>query len=249
MNHKQQWYLQTMGIDVWSERGHVQLPPENSHETIIPSAEILDQLSVKQSAISNLDWDALQARVSACQACGLHKTRTQTVFGVGNRQADLLIVGEAPGANEDRQGEPFVGRAGKLLDAMLKAIDLQRQDIYIANILKCRPPNNRDPNPEEVATCTPFLQQQMALLKPKLILAVGRIAAHFLLGTNVSLGKLRGQLHYYGEHKIPLIVTYHPAYLLRSPREKSKAYIDLLKAKEILNELPTTQKKEEIAVM
>jgi DNA polymerase len=177
---------------------------------------------------------SLQQQVAQCTACGLHQGRTQTVFGVGNEQADLMIVGEAPGFHEDQQGEPFVGRAGQLLTAMIKAIGFTRQDVYIANILKCRPPNNRDPLAEEVASCTPFLQQQIKLVQPKLLLAVGRIAAHYLLNTKSSLESLRGKVHSYGENNTPLIVTYHPAYLLRNPSDKKKAFVDLLFAREKL---------------
>jgi DNA polymerase len=157
----------------------------------------------------------------------LHQTRTQTVFGVGNRNASLMIIGEAPGFYEDKQGEPFVGRAGQLLTAMIQAMGFTRQDVYIANILKCRPPNNRDPLPEEVQTCTPYLDQQIALVQPRLLLAVGRIAAHYLLKIKSSLESLRNKTHYYGAHKTPLIITYHPAYLLRTPIDKKKAFNDL----------------------
>jgi len=184
--------------------------------------------------ISTLDWEALQTRVTECRLCDLHKTRTQTVFGVGNRNADWLIIGEAPGADEDRQGEPFVGRAGQLLNAMLQALDLAREDVYIANILKCRPPQNRDPKAEEVAHCMPWLQCQIQLIQPKVILALGRIAAQNLLHTNTSLGRLRGRLHYIDMTPTPVIVTYHPAYLLRSPLEKRKSWEDLLLAKKTL---------------
>lgn len=169
---------------------------------------------------------ALAASVAACTACALHTTRTQTVFGVGNHQAKLLLIGEAPGFHEDQQGEPFVGRAGQLLNAMLRAINQTREQIFIANILKCRPPQNRDPLPEEVETCTPFLNQQVKLLQPQLMVALGRIAAHYLLQTKASLESLRGKVHEYGENKVPLIVTYHPAYLLRNPADKKKAYED-----------------------
>jgi len=179
-------------------------------------------------------WDTLQQQVAACTACSLAKTRTQTVFGVGNTQADLLLVGEAPGFHEDAKGEPFVGRAGQLLDAMLKAIGLDRSQVYIANIIKCRPPKNRDPNSEEVALCTPFLQQQISLLRPKLMVALGRIAAHFLLKSTTPLSRLRGQEFTYGDRATPLLVTYHPAYLLRSPQDKSKALIDLMKIARLL---------------
>ena len=180
-------------------------------------------------------WEDLQQQVKACQQCPLHQGRTQVVFGVGNRQADLLVVGEAPGYHEDQQGEPFVGRAGKLLDAMLAAIDLDRSKVYIANVLKCRPPNNRDPLPQEVATCTPYLQQQIALLQPRLILAVGRVAAHYLLDNSLSLARMRGRTFKYGSTDTPLVVTYHPAYLLRNPSDKRKAYEDLLKVKALLS--------------
>jgi len=181
----------------------------------------------RSAAIAQLDWQALQAAVSACTACQLHTSRTQTVFGVGNRQAQWLIVGEAPGADEDRLGEPFVGRAGKLLDAMLLALKLQRNDVFIANILKCRPPKNRDPLPQEASCCWPFLERQIALLKPSVILAIGRIAAQTLLQTELPVGKLRGRIHRLSGTNIPIIVSYHPAYLLRSPREKRKAWDDL----------------------
>jgi DNA polymerase len=157
----------------------------------------------------------------------LHGTRTQTVFGVGDRRADWLVIGEAPGADEDQQGEPFVGRAGQLLNAMLFAIGLAREQVYIANILKCRPPGNRDPRPEEVVCCEPYLFRQIELIQPKIILAVGRIAAQNLLKTDTPIGKLRGQLHRFGAAGIPVVVTYHPAYLLRSPTEKRKAWDDL----------------------
>jgi DNA polymerase len=173
------------------------------------------------------DWDALAVRVRGCTLCGLHASRTQAVFGVGDRQARLLVVGEAPGADEDRQGEPFVGRAGQLLNAMLRAMGSPRERVYIANVLKCRPPGNRDPEPGEVACCLPYLHRQVELLQPQLMLAVGRIAAQNLLATDTPIGQLRGKLHRFGPRSIPLVVTYHPAYLLRSPGEKRKAWADL----------------------
>jgi DNA polymerase len=173
------------------------------------------------------DWDALAARVRGCTLCGLHALRTQTVFGVGDRQAKLLVVGEAPGADEDVQGEPFVGRAGQLLNSMLRAMGSPRERVFIANVLKCRPPGNRDPEPGEVASCLPYLHRQVALLRPRLMLAVGRIAAQNLLATDTPIGQLRGKLHHFGPQGIPLVVTYHPAYLLRSPGEKRKAWADL----------------------
>ena len=183
-----------------------------------------DRLITKKD---ELTWHQLKHQVAQCTACPLHQSRTQTVFGVGNPSADLMIIGEAPGYDEDQQGEPFVGRAGQLLTSMIKTIHLTRDQVFIANILKCRPPQNRDPASLEVASCTPFLNQQIALVQPKLILAVGRIAAHYLLHTKASLESLRNKMHTYGENKIPLIVTYHPAYLLRNPADKKKAFVDL----------------------
>jgi uracil-DNA glycosylase family 4 len=209
-------YLGIMGIQVWRRKS-----------TKVTSMK-------NEKTFTKKVWAELERQVSGCTLCDLHKTRKNVVFGVGNKNADILIVGEAPGATEDAQGKPFVGRAGLLLDAMLATIGLHRDEVFIANILKCRPPNNRDPLPREVKLCTPYLQQQIALIKPKIIVAVGRIAAHFLLNTNQSLSRLRGRVYSYGEQKIPLLVTYHPAYLLRSPREKAKAYEDLLRIKEIL---------------
>jgi DNA polymerase len=191
-------YLKALGIDLW-----------------VPRKELSD-------------WDTLQVEVAGCTRCGLATTRTQTVFGVGNAHADWLVIGEAPGAEEDRQGKPFVGAAGKLLDSMLQAIDLSRdRNVFIANMLKCRPPHNRDPRPGEVDACLPYLMRQVAAIKPKLILAVGRIAAQNLLATAAPLARLRGRVHRFGPLSTPLIVTYHPAYLLRTPADKRKAWEDL----------------------
>jgi len=170
-------------------------------------------------------WDALQAQVQACVRCPLHQTRMQTVFGVGDRQADWMVIGEAPGEQEDLQGEPFVGRAGLLLNEMLRAMGLARERVFIANILKCRPPKNRDPDPSEAAACEGYLKRQLALVNPKIILAVGRVAAQNLLKTTTPIGKLRGSVYDY--QGVPLVVTYHPAYLLRSPLEKRNAFDDL----------------------
>lgn len=233
-------YLDAMGIDVWERREAPQFA------AAVPSSEpaVVDPLEGKanpaptdtREALSGVDWEALRGQVSACTLCELHKSRTQTVFGVGNQQAELLVIGEAPGAEEDRQGEPFVGRAGQLLNAMLKAIRFERRDVYIANILKCRPPNNRDPKPEEAALCSRYLKRQIELIRPRLILAVGRIAAQRLLQTDLSLAKLRGQVHRYPLTDTPLIVTYHPAYLLRTPADKRKAWQDLLFVQRILGD-------------
>ena len=179
-------------------------------------------------------WIELKSEVSGCVQCGLHNTRTQTVFGVGDPNADWMLVGEAPGAEEDRLGDPFVGQAGKLLDNMLATIGLSRsKNVYIANVLKCRPPGNRNPEPEEVAKCSPFLLQQIALVKPKLILAMGRFAAQTLLATDASIASLRGRVFQYAG--VPTIVTYHPAYLLRNLPDKAKAWEDLLFARRTIN--------------
>jgi uracil-DNA glycosylase len=183
-------------------------------------------------------WDVLRTEVLSCTKCALHQGRTQGVLGVGPRRADWMVIGEAPGAEEDRRGEPFVGRAGHLLDAMLHAIGLNRgTNVYIANVLKSRPPGNRDPKPEEVAACLPYLMRQIELLQPRLMLAVGRIAAQNLLSTDLSLGRLRGKVHHFGELNTPLIVTYHPAYLLRTPADKSKAWEDLKFARSVFRQL------------
>jgi len=176
---------------------------------------------------TGMDWDTLAATVAGCRACALCETRTQTVFGVGDRQARLLVIGEAPGADEDRAGEPFVGRAGQLLNRMLAAIGFARDQIYIANILKCRPPGNRDPRPDEVEHCRGYLARQVELIRPRAMLSVGRISAQTLLGTDTPVGRLRGRWFDYGPDAVPLRVTYHPAYLLRSPEHKGKAWDDL----------------------
>jgi uracil-DNA glycosylase len=181
-------------------------------------------------------WPQLKQLVPGCTACALHKSRTQTVFGVGDEDADWMLIGEAPGAEEDRLGEPFVGQAGRLLDHMLAAIGLQRGDnVYIANVLKCRPPGNRNPEPAEVAKCAPHLTRQIELVRPKLIVAMGRFAAQTLLGSDASIASLRGRVHAYAG--VPLIVTYHPAYLLRTLPDKAKAWADLVLAKKTMETL------------
>ncbi len=217
-------YLQAMGIQPWVARDSQAAPEED--------------MSGQSGPIPALPgWTELEAQVAGCTRCSLHQTRTQTVFGTGNRQADWLIIGEAPGADEDRQGEPFVGRAGLLLNEMLLAVGYRREQVYIANILKCRPPNNRNPRPDEVASCHGYLERQIELIQPRLILAVGGIAAHNLLHTDAPVGRLRGKLHHYGGQQIPLVVTYHPAYLLRAPLEKRKAWADLQFARQIFRSL------------
>jgi uracil-DNA glycosylase family 4 len=196
------------------------------------------ELGQRPSGIDTMDWPALRTAVSGCEACGLCKSRTQAVFGVGHPQAHWMIVGEAPGEQEDKQGEPFVGKSGQLLDRMLHAVGLGRQDgppeqqVFIANALKCRPPANRNPLPQEMAQCEPYLLRQVALVQPKLILAMGRFAVQSLLQSSEPIGKLRGRVHAYAG--VPLIVTYHPAYLLRSPADKAMAWADLCLAREVL---------------
>lgn len=220
--HQRRAYLEALGIDVW-------LPREQAE----PEPEFVDA----RLAPADTDWSALRDTVAACTRCELHRSRTQTVFGVGNPDADWMIIGEAPGAEEDRRGEPFVGRAGKLLDEMLRAVGQGRDSAFIANILKCRPPNNRDPKPEESRECRGYLERQIEFVQPKIILAVGRIAAQLLLDTDSPVGRLRGLRHQLGD--TPLVVTYHPAYLLRSPSQKRKAWDDLCLATQIAAESST----------
>lgn len=192
------------------------------------------QADDRRQRVLQMDWAQLGDAVSACTACELYKTRTQGVLGVGDEEAEWLVIGEAPGADEDAQGEPFVGQAGKLLDAMLDAIGLRRgENVYIANVLKSRPPGNRNPAPEEVAACMPYLERQIQLIQPKIILALGRFAVQSLLNTDEAIGKLRGRAHQY--QGIPLIVTYHPAYLLRNLTDKEKAWEDLCLARATLD--------------
>ena len=189
----------------------------------------------RPEGVDVMDWAALRGAVAGCQACKLCEGRANTVFGVGDERADWLIVGEAPGEHEDLQGEPFVGQAGKLLDNMLKALGLDRQHkVFIANVLKCRPPGNRNPEPDEMAQCEPYLKRQVALLQPKIILAMGRFAVQALLQSSEPIGKLRGQVHQY--QGVPLVVTYHPAYLLRNLPDKAKAWADLCAAQAVLRE-------------
>ncbi len=196
--------------------------------------------SASAGAWSGHDWPALREAVAGCRACGLCERRTQTVFGVGSHTANWMVVGEAPGEQEDREGEPFVGAAGQLLDRMLAALDLTRAEdgdlpperrVYIANTLKCRPPGNRNPTPEELARCEPFLVRQIELLRPRIILAMGRFAVQALLRSDEAIGRLRGRVHRY--QGVPLVVTYHPAYLLRNLPEKAKAWDDLCLAAEV----------------
>ena len=183
--------------------------------------------SMPPAAAAPPELEALRSKVAACTACALHSGRRQTVFGVGNPRADWMFVGEGPGEEEDRRGEPFVGRAGKLLDAMLRAMNLDRTIVYIANIVKCRPPNNRNPGLDEAAACIPYLKRQIELIAPRLIVALGAVAAQRLLETDRPVGAMRGKLHHAAHLEPPVLVTYHPAYLLRSPGQKGKAWEDL----------------------
>ncbi|PWB53123.1 MAG: hypothetical protein C3F18_07760 [Nitrosomonadales bacterium] len=220
------WRLRAASAPVSSEITDAAIPLPN-----VPVA--------RREAILRMDWAGLKAAVSGCTACQLHETRTQTVFGVGDEQAGWLLVGEGPGAEEDKLGEPFVGQAGKLLDNMLAAISLQRgRNVYIANTVKCRPPGNRNPEADEVAACEPYLTRQIALIRPKLILALGKVAAQRLLETDASIASLRGRLHQ--AQGIPLIVTYHPAYLLRNLPDKAKAWEDLCFAVRTMQGLQST---------
>jgi DNA polymerase len=213
--------LDALGVDAYVPRGQGRAAPSAPVSPAAPAASPVPAAPAADSP----DWDRLAQEVSGCRLCGLCETRTQTVFGVGNRAARLMVVGEAPGAEEDRQGEPFVGRAGQLLNSMLRAAGFERRDVFIANVLKCRPPNNRDPSDEEAERCLPYLHRQIGLVSPAAILCVGRIAAQRLLGTEQPIGRLRGRVH--EVDGVPVVATYHPAYLLRSPGEKRKSWDDL----------------------
>lgn len=213
------------------------MPPQTFAPASIPASEPTRSVPQRpaNAAVAAMEWDELEATIKSCQACGLCRDRRQAVPGVGDRQADWLFVGEGPGAEEDEKGEPFVGQAGKLLDAMMAAIDIKRgEDVYIANSVKCRPPGNRTPEPEETAACWPYLERQIALIRPKLIIALGRPAAQTLLQQEVKIGSARGKLHDY--QGIPVIVTYHPAYLLRNLTDKAKAWEDLLLARRTMKQ-------------
>jgi DNA polymerase len=218
MMGRRELFLQEMGLGpVWHARG--------------APAEALGPVDA-----GGMDWAELKAAVAGCTACELHKTRTQAVFGVGDENADWLFIGEAPGADEDAQGEPFVGPAGKLLDNMLKSIGLKRGDkVYIANVVKSHPPENRNPRPNEITACIPYLRRQIELIQPKLIVTLGKIASDTLLGREATIASLRGKVHAY--QGIPLIATYHPAYLLRTPQDKARAWEDLCLAKQTMQDL------------
>ncbi|MDT8403613.1 uracil-DNA glycosylase family protein [Sulfuriflexus sp.] len=244
-------YLQAMGIEQWVRRKphpqavaaaedkpaiaehavadskdhateHVGQPETQSYEI-----ELTPPRSGQTHDIDRLDWPELKSRVVSCTLCDLHATRINAVFGSGDHHADWMLIGEAPGAEEDKQGEPFVGRAGELLTAMLQAMKLKQEQVFITNIVKCRPPDNREPHVDEVQSCQPYLRRQIELLQPKLILAIGHVAAKSLLGRAEPMKDLRGQRFEYADTGIPVVVTYHPAYLLRKPGEKRKAWQDL----------------------
>ena len=286
LDERQRAMLAEMGVRVWAPRPAPEPAPEPAAPPVAARAEapppasppparapqatppaaaprrpepVAPGLTPRPEGVAAMDWPALQAAVADCRACGLCAGRTQTVFGVGDRQADWMVVGEAPGEHEDRLGQPFVGQAGKLLDAMLAAIGLSRevpnapdsiaiqdvsaptkaqktpqQGVYIANVLKCRPPGNRNPQPDEVAQCEPYLRRQVELVRPRIILAMGRFAVQSILNTQEPIGRLRGRVHQYGG--VPVIVTYHPAYLLRALPEKAKAWADLCLALQVARE-------------
>jgi DNA polymerase len=266
LDARQRAMLAEMGVRVWAPRPVAQAAPAAPAPAQVPerpaspslatapahtraAAPVMPPVATAAAAAplaasprpsaGGLDWPELREAVAGCQACGLCKSRRNTVFGVGDMQADWMIVGEAPGENEDRQGEPFVGAAGQLLDNMLRAVGRSRQGegaqgTYIANVLKCRPPANRNPLPEEVAKCEPYLVRQVELVKPRVIVAMGRFAVQSLLKTTEPIGRLRGRVHRY--EGVPVIVTYHPAYLLRTPGDKGKAWADLCLAMETVEQ-------------
>ena len=224
-------YLHAMGIELWERRAPGGAPAQAPPTEVVSPSVLNGARAATGVAVGAMDWGILEQTVHACVKCPLHAGRTQAVFGVGSREAQWMFIGEAPGVQEDLQGEPFVGRAGQLLNAMLAAIGLEREQVYIANVLKCRPPNNRDPQIEEVDACEPYLWRQIELIDPRIILALGRHAAHSLLKTELPLSKLRGRRLSY--HGIPLVVTYHPAYLLRNPVDKRKVWDDMCLARSI----------------
>jgi uracil-DNA glycosylase len=256
-SERQRAMLQEMGIRVWASPVPVPVAAsvpvvEAAAEKVVapvvvaapvanPASVSAQGIALRPSGVAAMDWDALRAAVSSCRACALCERRTQTVFGTGHPQAQWMLIGEAPGEQEDRQGEPFVGKAGQLLDNMLRAVGLTRgeapahEQVYIANVLKCRPPQNRNPEPQEVAQCEPYLLRQIALVQPKLILAMGRFAVQSLLKTGEPIGRLRGRVHEVpGLPGVPVVVTYHPAYLLRNPLDKARSWEDLCLAREVM---------------
>ena len=245
--------LARMGVTVYVPRGAPEAPhpeavpapgPVSSPSTLAPVAGPDGAMTAPAAGnpvpVSALPWPELERAVASCVGCALHRSRRRTVFGAGARDADWMVIGEGPGANEDRQGEPFVGRAGRLLNAMLFALGLARGQVFITNTVKCRPPGNRDPEPEETERCGPFLDRQIDLLAPRVILAAGRVAAQAILHTNAPLARLRGREHAYprGDRRVPVVATYHPAYLLRTPSAKRAAWEDLCLARSIVDRSP-----------
>ena len=226
MAHPSRAHLDAIGIPVWIRRGVARAakPADRPRAPVAVTVPAATELA------------SIDAQVRECRKCALHRTRTHTVFGVGRPDAACMFIGEAPGAEEDARGEPFVGRAGKLLDAMLAAIGLGRGDVYIANIVKCRPPRNRDPHTDEVAACSGYLRRQIEAVSPRLLVATGRVAAQSLLTTTKPIGQLRGRTYRYGEDRLPVIVMYHPAYFLRSPLQKRKGWDDLVRLRAMLSD-------------
>ncbi|MEM6808114.1 MAG: uracil-DNA glycosylase [Pseudomonadota bacterium] len=231
-----------MGIDVLVSReaaapvAEVAVMPEPAAP--VTEATVMTEATLPApepaAADTELRWQGLRQAVARCTQCRLHETRTQSVFGVGPRDARLMVIGEAPGAEEDRTGEPFVGRAGHMLDAMLRAIGCDRDTVFIANTIKCRPPGNRDPRVDEVTACNDYLEQQLTAVAPDVVIAVGRIAAQRLLQVEMPLGRMRGKTHQLPDRDVPLVVTYHPAYLLREPAQKARAWEDLKRVRALL---------------
>ncbi len=230
-------YLKQMGIEPCVLRSSVQdieqatLPTEDQAEVPIPATSDIGQPATQPSQLDDAStmpqWQSLELEVVNCKKCILHQTRTQTVFGVGNKKAQWMFIGEAPGLDEDRKGEPFVGRAGQLLTKMLKAIGFERNEVYIANVIKCRPPDNRNPRLEEIVQCLSYLHRQIQLVQPEIIVLLGGVAANALLKEQTPVSRLRGQIHRIENTQASVIVTYHPAYLLRSPNQKAAAWEDL----------------------
>jgi uracil-DNA glycosylase family 4 len=230
MSNQHNAYLKAMGIDVWVERTSTTPLAEKKPHTELPSVQSVSAATAEPETsldIESLDWQALRSIVAECQNCELAKTRSQTIFGAGKQTASLMILGDAPSEEDEQQGEPFSGEAGKLLTAMLKAMGYQRSDVYILNTVKCKTAKNNEPSIDEAMSCEPYLIRQINLLQPELILALGNFTAQWLLKTKSTLGRLRGQLHYVDGINAPIVVSYHPAYLLRSPNEKRKAWEDL----------------------
>lgn len=241
-SERQQAMLREMGIRLWQPPAVPALPAVVAAAVpLVDTVPAPPAVARPASAVDTMDWPALREAVAQCRACALCEQRKQTVFGVGHPQARWMLVGEAPGEQEDQQGEPFVGKAGQLLDAMLTTLSLTRSEapperqVFIANVLKCRPPQNRNPDPQEVAQCEPYLKRQVALVQPKLIVAMGRFAVQSLLQTQEPIGRLRGKVHRY--EGVPVVVTYHPAYLLRNPLDKARSWEDLCLAREVFASL------------